>query len=103
MLASRLMVALLVATAASSMSLVAGCSIIDDDVETSEGEVNVAPSPYWKNKIAFPEEPFANSSGMGQPRWVKFSIFVSEQTKVYFQDSKKYSFHYEFAKNHLPG
>lgn len=104
MLRARFGFALLVATAASAISVASGCSIIEDDVETAEGEVNVAPSPFWKNKLSFPNEPFANlGGGGGQPRWVKFTIFVSEQTKVYFQDSNKYAFHYDFAKNHLPG
>lgn len=74
MLGSRFPFALLVA-------LSVGCSLVEDDVATSEGEVNVAPSPFWKSKLTFPNETFAKSDGGGQPRWVKFTIFVSEPTK----------------------
>jgi hypothetical protein len=80
-----------------------GCSLLGDDSASSESEVNVAPSPFWKNTLSFPTDPFAVNGGASEPRWVKFTIFVSEQTKVYFQDSNKYAFHYDFAKNHLPG
>ncbi len=34
-------------------------------------------------------------------RWVKFSILMSDPTKVYFQDSDAYPFHYDFASAHL--
>jgi hypothetical protein len=77
------------------------------DLGTSEDDVRVAPSPFWKNTLAFPNEPFAASGGSDEPRWVKFSIFVSDgidaSTKVYFQDSNEFSFHFEFAKALLPG
>ncbi len=85
---------------ASAAALATGCSILGDP---GSSESDVQASPYWKNKLTFPQEPFAASGGSGQLRWVKFSIFVDDPTKVYFQDSNKYAFHYEFAKNHLPG
>jgi len=97
-LATTLLV--LVAASAPSFSLLA-CS--GDDASRSDSEINVAPSPFWKNKLSFPNEPFANESVPAQPRWVKFSIFTSAPDKVFFQDSNKYAFHYEFAKAHLPG
>lgn len=72
--------------------------VASDDV-TSD---SVAPSPYWKNTLSFPYDPFVAGSG-SDVRWVKFSIRTSEPTKVYFQDSNHYVFHYDFAKAHLPG
>jgi hypothetical protein len=90
----------LAALAAPSFACSEGISTADDDV-------TVAPSPFWKNTLSFPNEPFAASGGSDEPRWVKFSIFVSDgiddSTKVYFQDSNKFSFHFDFAKELLPG
>ncbi|HVH45681.1 MAG TPA: hypothetical protein VM925_25175, partial [Labilithrix sp.] len=97
---ARVGLVLLVTSAVATSSLVAGCSSHD---EQGTAESDVSASPFWKNSITFPEEPFAVLGGQSEPRWVKFTIFVSEPTKVYFQDSNKYAFHYDFAKNHLPG
>ncbi|HVH47246.1 MAG TPA: PEP/pyruvate-binding domain-containing protein [Labilithrix sp.] len=97
---ARVGLLLLVSSAIATSSLVAGCSAED---ESGTAESDVSASPFWKNTIAFPNEPFAVQPGMSEPRWVKFTILVSDPTKVYFQDSNKYAFHYDFAKNHLPG
>ena len=39
----------------------------------------------------------------GDVRWVEFAIVLSDPGTVYFQNSSKYLFHYEFAVEHLPG
>lgn len=58
----------------------------------------VLPSAYWRNTVAFPSDAFrATAPESGDPGWIKFLIFTSDPTKVYFQDSKQYRFHYGFA------
>ena len=58
----------------------------------------------WKGNLDFPEEPFL-SGNLGESfevvRWVKFTILMDDSNKVYFQDSRKYLFHYDFAKVRL--
>jgi hypothetical protein len=52
----------------------------------------------WKNQIAFPTENFLSAPlDNTQPRWVKFAILTADPTRVYYQDSTKFVFHYEFA------
>ncbi|MBN2138956.1 MAG: hypothetical protein JW720_14200 [Sedimentisphaerales bacterium] len=57
-------------------------------------------SPYWKEEIVFPAEPFrAGGTLYGEPRWVKFTILTEpyDPNIVYFQDCREYKFHYNFA------
>src|SRR5215510_6211621 len=61
------------------------------------------PADDWKNQIYFPSDPFANA---GQPdgesmRWVKLAILTNEPARVYYKDSQKYLFHYDFATARL--
>ena len=65
----------------------------------------VPPSPYWKNEIVFPDEPFrVQGTSSSDPGWVKFTILLSpyDPNIVYFQDCRKYLFHYNFAVELLP-
>lgn len=66
----------------------------------------------WKNQIAaagtveaagepFLSAPSAEKPGE-QPRWIKFALPLEEPGRVYFQDSSKYVFHYEFARTRIP-
>lgn len=56
----------------------------------------------WKNQIVYPEEPFRQpSSGPNDVEWVKFAIVLSEPTRVHYQDSAAFPFHYEFATQRL--
>lgn len=58
----------------------------------------VKPSPYWRNTVDFPTDAFRNQGyNLDDLGWIKFTIFVSDQTKVYFQNSKQYVFHYDWA------
>ena len=58
----------------------------------------VIPSTSWRNTIDFPSDSFRKAGPeTGDPGWIKFLIFVSDPTKVYFQDSKAYPFHYDWA------
>lgn len=57
----------------------------------------------WKNQLMFPEEAFRSPEGDGgNVRWVKFVLRRDEPWRVYFQDSVRYPFHYEFATARLP-
>ena len=55
-----------------------------------------------KTSISYLDEPFANySGGFNGVRYVKCHILTSEPGTVYFQDSVKYQFHYDFATARL--
>jgi hypothetical protein len=58
-------------------------------------------SPYAKNSIVFPDDPFAVPSAPGEPGWIKFTILIDDPDTVIFQDSNTYPFHYDFAVNEL--
>ncbi|HWB05810.1 MAG TPA: PEP/pyruvate-binding domain-containing protein [Verrucomicrobiales bacterium] len=58
------------------------------------------PADDWKNQILFPEEAF-QSPFTGGVRWVKFVILTNEPERVYFQDSARFPFHYDFATQRL--
>src|SRR3990172_13383282 len=62
----------------------------------------IKPSDYWKNQIAFPVDPF-NRFPSGGATWVKFTILLEPYNPnlVYFQNSKKYKLHYDFATKQL--
>jgi len=64
----------------------------------------IEPSPYWKNHIVFPDDSFC-SRGVSatSARWVKFTILTEpyDPNVVYFQDSRAYVFHFNFASEHL--
>ncbi|MHC4329312.1 MAG: PEP/pyruvate-binding domain-containing protein [Planctomycetota bacterium] len=60
----------------------------------------IEPSPYWKNLISFPNEPFRVVGGSASdPDWVKFTIILPpyDANVVYYQDCQQYTFHYHFA------
>jgi hypothetical protein len=62
------------------------------------------PGDDWKNQVHFPEDAF--QSGFAEVlgpdfRWIKFAIVLSDPGRVYYQDSGKYDFHYDFASRRL--
>jgi len=63
---------------------------------------DITPSPYWKNQISFPDDAFCSFPTAGS-RWIKFTILMEpyDPNVVYFQNSKKYKLHYDFAVNCL--
>lgn len=62
----------------------------------------VAPSPFWRNQIEVPGDQYrVLGSSPGDPDWIKFTILVDDPETVYFQDSREYTFHYEFALEEL--
>ena len=63
----------------------------------------VRPSAEWKNQLVLPKDSFAVSTDDNTPRWVKFSIFADQPSRVYFQDGHKLLFHKDFLKAHVQG
>lgn len=62
------------------------------------GGESATPSPYWKNEVSVPSDPFIKrGSFMDDPGWVKFTILTSAPATIYFQDCTHYAFHYDFA------
>jgi hypothetical protein len=60
------------------------------------------PIDDWKNQILFSDEPFRSTAARSQDlRWVKFAILLSDPVRVFYQDSMKYPFHYDFAAQRL--
>ncbi len=56
----------------------------------------------WKNQILFPRDVFPHPpNSPGAIPWVKFIILPGDPVRVYYQDSQKYPFHYEFAAQRL--
>jgi hypothetical protein len=54
----------------------------------------------WKNQVFYPEDPLRSPDpghGRLDPRWIKFAIVLDDPYRVYFQDSIRYPFHYDFA------
>ena len=84
-------------TVAMLVSLVAASAL-----PAFAGTCTVTPSPFWRNTMDFPDDPFrVLGTSDANPNWVKFAILLCDPTKVYFQDSVIYPFHYEFATQEL--
>jgi hypothetical protein len=75
------------------LSLLIGALVLAQDEE---------PQTPWKNQISFPDEPFQSWTS---PPFVKFTIIMKEgydPNLVYFQDSGRYEYHFDFALENLP-
>jgi len=69
-------------------------------LSTTAAGQTIAPSPYWKNQIDFPYDAFSSlGSSKESIKWAKFTVLLApyDPNIVYFQDSRKYVFHYTFA------
>jgi len=62
-------------------------------------------SPPWKHTVTFPNDPlerrvFISGTNMG---WIKFTLDGVRETgsPLFFQDSRTYDLHYDFASRHL--
>lgn len=61
-----------------------------------------SPGDDSKNLLFFPEEPFLSLPTSWQSlRWVKFAIVTNDPNRVWFQDSAKFPFHYDYAVERL--
>ncbi|MCP4353284.1 MAG: hypothetical protein GY795_48150, partial [Desulfobacterales bacterium] len=65
-------------------------------------QCTVTPSSDWKNTIDFPYDSLMNYTGSFEALgWIKFTILLCDPDTVYFQDSSKYRFHFDFATERL--
>ncbi len=66
-------------------------------------QCTVSPSGYWRNTIYTSSggSNFASAQTLDSPTWIKFTILACDPTKVYFQNSRAYPFHYDFAREFL--
>ena len=58
---------------------------------------NDEPVQQWKNDIVYPDDAFCSRTS---PAYIKFTIIIREEFDpniVYYQDSRKYTYHYDFA------
>ena len=58
---------------------------------------NDEPVQDWKNEILYPNDPFISWTS---PAYIKLTIIIQEgfdPNIVYYQDSRKYTYHYDFA------
>lgn len=82
----------------SNVTIVAVVALLVIPCGAVFADTTVSPSPFWKNTIQFPNDPFRNApDGDDGISWVKFTILTCDPTTVYFQDSNSYVFHYNFA------
>ena len=72
-------------------------------LSNSEGVVLVAedpcvvtPSNWWKPQVQFSDDLFIAPGGQ-LSSWVKFTVLDCEPSTVFFQNSLRYRFHYDFA------
>ena len=59
----------------------------------------ITPSSYLKNSVVFEDDRFFADALSYGPKWVKFMVVLDpyDASKVYFQDSRKYVYHYDAA------
>ncbi len=58
----------------------------------------------WKNQAVVPNDPFRSAEigiSLEEIRWVKFAIPLEDPIRVYYQNSRQYLFHYDFATTRL--
>jgi hypothetical protein len=57
------------------------------------------PTNDWRNQITVVADPFLGlDQGVSGMTWVKFLILTNEPLRVYYQDSTRYQFHFEYAR-----
>jgi hypothetical protein len=65
----------------------------------------VPPDSVWKSDISLPNDPFFSlplGDVLDEVRWVKFTILPTDPDTIYFQDSRRFLFHFDFARDYLP-
>ncbi|RME96163.1 MAG: hypothetical protein D6766_01395, partial [Verrucomicrobia bacterium] len=58
------------------------------------------PADDGLNQVRWGDDPFLSepwSPWSLKPRWVKFTLVLAQPDRVWFQDSRKYPFHYDYA------
>lgn len=62
--------------------------------------ITIAPHESWKERIEYFDDPFIAGT-YNDVRWVKFSVLMADPSRVIFQNSHTYPFHYHFAAERL--
>jgi hypothetical protein len=65
----------------------------------------VSDSPDWRTTIEPSGDLFlARSAGdsLEQLTWVKFIVLAEDPTRIFYQNSRTYPFHFDFATRHIP-
>lgn len=66
-------------------------------------EMNSKEAPDWTNQLGLNPEPVASLPRYeGDLSWVKFAIPLDQSGNVYFQNSRAFPFHFDFATRFLP-
>jgi hypothetical protein len=68
--------------------------------------ISISSHSSWRNTVTLPDDSFRSTPvltafGKTEIRWIKFSILLDNAPTVYFQDSSKYQFHFNFANDRL--
>ncbi|MDA7534797.1 hypothetical protein N8613_02575 [Verrucomicrobia bacterium] len=66
-------------------------------------DMNSKEAPDWTNQLGLNPEPLASAPRYkGDLTWVKFAIPLDQSGNVYFQNSRAFPFHFDFATRFLP-
>ncbi|MGI9242660.1 MAG: hypothetical protein ACR2RV_17825, partial [Verrucomicrobiales bacterium] len=58
----------------------------------------------WTNQLMVSDQRIFAGSGAGDnPTFAKFTVEIDNPERVYFQNSERYPFHFQFARARLPG
>ena len=93
-----------------AIALMHGSSFVFADPATSHvrqrfyrlKEAPLTETNDWKNQMAYPYELF-NGYGAGISSWVKFAISLDDPARVFYADSRRFTFHYDFVSRRLNG
>jgi hypothetical protein len=64
------------------------------------------PSDDWANQLVIPQDDLISrpiGGGLSAAPFVKFTVELKDPDRVYFQESAKYPFHFQFIRDRLPG
>lgn len=77
----------------------------DDFAWPAPAQAAVPEHVSWKSQLEVPGDVFffPQFGSVEEVRWVKFIVLASEPEQIYFQDPEQYPFHYEFARDRIPG
>ncbi len=62
--------------------------------------IALTPHESWKERIVYWDDPFITGN-IDEVRWVKFSVLMGDPSRVIFQDSFTYHYHYDFVTERL--
>ena len=72
-------------------------------VDTSRS-LSADDSSDWTNQLQISDgRIFSDPSAGNTPAFAKFTVEIDDPGRVYFQDSDRYPFHFQFARARLPG